>query len=144
MNGPVEYVRVWQGEELPRISHLRPFKDVVIIQSPPDEDWQDLASEWLVASGCLYMMAWGEGCSSWDDSVDWANLREWGYEEVPEEHHVMTTWHEDEPLEEVFWFACYAASNGEVAFGCTVLVDVGPEDRRAEMISRYDQVARAG
>ena len=78
---------------------------MVILEGDYGADWQDEVSRWLVDSGCLYMMAWGPRCSSWDDSVDWANIGSFGDEEIPDAAFVMTTWHDDEPLDEVFWFA---------------------------------------
>jgi hypothetical protein len=43
------------------------------------------------------MMAWGRECSSWDDSVDWANIDKFGDSPIPDDECVVTTWHEDEP-----------------------------------------------
>ncbi len=52
----------------------------------------------LVSSGCRYMCASGIECSSWDDSVDYAfmDLENEAAEVLP---FVMTTWHEDEDIE---------------------------------------------
>ena len=68
------YVRIFPGADLPDITHHAPFKAVVVLEAEYSNDWQNSVSEWLVASGCLYMMAWGPNCSTWDDSVDWANM----------------------------------------------------------------------
>lgn len=56
------------------------------------------------------MMAWGKGCSSWDDSVDLANILKFDGE-IPDNHLVTTTWHENESLSDVFWFCKYTASS---------------------------------
>lgn len=53
----------------------------------------------------MYMMAWGVGCSSWDDSVDLANLEQCGFGDIPDEAFVMTTWHERDTLQQVFEFS---------------------------------------
>ena len=83
---------------LPDISNLNPFRAVVAIEETVTQEWQSEVSRWLVESGCLYLMAWGNNCSSWDTSVDIANLEAFDYEDIPEVNFVMTTWHEDEPL----------------------------------------------
>lgn len=105
----MDYYQISNKGSLPEISNLKPFKCVVVVEEEVDIEWQRQVSEWLVKSGCLYMMAWGKKCSSWDDSVDEANLKEWSYEDIPDESFVMTTWHEKESLSEVMWFAVHSA-----------------------------------
>ena len=68
------YLALHDGDDLKCIDGLRPFKCLILVTEKVAGPWQHSVSEWLVASGCLYMMAWGVNCSSWDDSVDIANL----------------------------------------------------------------------
>src|SRR5215467_8233133 len=98
----LKYLHVTPESDLPDISYLRPFRSVVLIEEPINSEWRAKVSAWLVDAGCLYMMAWGNDCSSWDDSVDIANLEQFNYENIPDERFVMTTWRENEPLAEVF------------------------------------------
>ena len=65
----LRYVQVQDGSPLPDVSELKPYKAIVVVEDRPSQVWRDQASRWLVDSGCLYMMAWGEDCSSWDDNV---------------------------------------------------------------------------
>ena len=51
------------------------------------------------------MMAWGMDCSAWDFSVDEASLGG----QIPNGDFVITTWHDNEPVEEAFWFAQFCA-----------------------------------
>lgn len=102
------------------------------------DDWQDAVSEWIVESGCLYMMAWGRDCSSWDDSVDYANLRQIGSDELTDENHVMTTWHEDEPLSEVFFFNQMCAWHPTMDLPLVTILDINVDDRREKILSAYD------
>src|SRR5882757_3375115 len=51
----------------------------------------------VVRTSCRYALAFGAACSTWDDSIDLASLEA----EVPEDRFVMTTWHENEPIEDV-------------------------------------------
>lgn len=83
------------------------------------------------------MMAWGKGCSSWDDSVDYANMKELGYNDIPEEQFIMTTWHEDEPLREVFWFSKNNAFHPCVKLLNRVILHVSQEDGETELLAEY-------
>jgi hypothetical protein len=136
----VHYFRIWEGENLPEIGRYRPFKCVVIVQSPPTSQWQKEVSEWLVANGCLAMSAWGVSCSTWDDSVDHANIDAWADGEIPDEHFVMTAWHENQPMSEALGFAKYAAFHPVVDLEKSrcLLFDIGPTDRESELVSEYD------
>ena len=87
------------------------------------------------------MMAWGIECSKWDDSVDYANMEAFGYGDVPDESFVVTTWHEDEPLEEVFWFAQRAAKHQIEEIRTTVIIDISLQVRRDELIGKFVRAA---
>ena len=119
---------------------LGPFRAVVIIEEPVDAEWQERVSDWLVRSGCLYMVAWGIKCTTWDDSVDHSMLAAFNYEEVPDEKFVMTTWHEDEPLGEALWFARHCAFHPDVELEHTLLVHIAPQARAEELLGAYREV----
>ena len=110
---------------------------VVVVEAEVSPDWQSIVSNWIVGSGCLYMMAWGVECSSWDDSVDIANLEEFKFGEIPEDRFVMTTWHADEPLAEVFWFSKNNAFHPTVELQRTVLLHISAENREHELLAAY-------
>jgi hypothetical protein len=137
VTGTAEYFRIGEDAPLPDISFNAPFRAVVVLEAPYSTDWQNRISGWLVESGCLYMMAWGEGCSSWDDSVDWASIDDFPDGNVPDARFVMTTWHEHEPLEEVFWFAGHCANHSDVDLANTLILHVSPTARRDEMLERF-------
>lgn len=105
----VKYIHITSNSKLPNISNLKPYKCVVVINDKMTESRQAEISSWLVTSGCLYMMAWGNNCSSWDDSVDLANLEQFDFGVIPNDKFVMTTWHESAPLKEAFEHCKYAA-----------------------------------
>jgi len=136
VTGQPSYFRIQQGEPLPDIALHAPFRAVVIIESQYTSEWQDEVSDWLVNSGCLYMMAWGPRCSEWDDSVDYAMQKRFDFEEAPDESFVMTTWHNNESLEEVFWFAQFCAHDPYVELN-SLIVHVSDTDRGAELLRRY-------
>ena len=60
----------------------------------------------LLDSGCRYFLAAGEDSAAWHDAVDLVGAEREAVEEAPTDGwpHVMTTWHEDDPVEEVAWF----------------------------------------
>ncbi|MBC3881926.1 hypothetical protein H8K35_10440 [Undibacterium sp. LX40W] len=132
-----EYIRLEPGVSLPAVGSAPPYRAVVIVEAPVSTEWQASASDWLVRSGCLYMMAWGTNCSSWDDSVDFANIDQFLPAEAPDDKFVMTTWHEHELLEEVFWFAKNSARHPTVQLERTVLVHISSQSREESLLKVY-------
>jgi hypothetical protein len=128
----IRYLRINSGDQLPDFEDFAPYKAVVVIDLAVDAGWQTRVSQWLVESGCLYMMAWGADCSSWDTSVDEANMRRFDYGDIPDDDFIMTTWHDDEPLAEVIWFAKVAAHHSTVEIDNVLFLHIGAEDRQAE------------
>jgi hypothetical protein len=86
-----------------------------------------------------YMCAWGTDCSEWDTSVDMANIEAHGYEEIPEDRFVMTTWHENEPLTDAFRFAKNDAHHPAVALHNTLLVHVAQVGREEELLASFTE-----
>ena len=133
----IKYVRITGTEKLPDLSTVRPFKSIVVIEDSVSPERQQEISRWLVRSGCLYMMAWGPDCSSWDDSVDHANLEDHKHDDIPEKEFVMTTWHDKETLRDVMEFAKNAAHHPEVDLQNVVVVHLGTTDKSSEFSSMY-------
>lgn len=114
-----------------------PSRVVVIVEAQVTPAWQHEVSRWLIEEGCVYMMAWGLDCSTWDDSVDMANLEIFDFEPIPDERFVMTTWHEEETLQEVFWYAKNCAHHPIVETKRTVLLHISAEPNEAELLAAY-------
>ena len=131
-----EYLHLPPESTPPAIPHL-PFRAVVVVDEQVTDGWRALVSEWLVAIGCLYMMAWGDECSLWNDSVDCANIDAFDNGDIPEDRFVMTTWHDDQPLTEAFWFAEHCAQHPIVEFDATLILDITSKARGAEVIALY-------
>ena len=127
-------------DSIPPALRAVPSKFVVVVEAAVSSEWQQRVSDWIVASGCLYMMAWGRACSTWDDSVDWANIDRQGSGPIPEAAHVVTTWHDDEPLAEVFWFAKTVAQHACVGLAETIILDISTASRRDELLRLYEAV----
>ena len=134
------YVQICPGRPLPSIAQFAPFRAVIVLNTEYDRAWQDEVSDWLVASGCLYVMAWGPDCSNWDDSVDWANLTA-NASEIPDAKFIMTTWHDDDTLEDTFWYAEFNArfSYDDVELHEAVIVDVSQSNREQELVALFRQ-----
>lgn len=133
----VRYLHLPSGSEPPVIGQDGPFKAVVVIEQDVEQDWQTRISDWLVRSGCLYMMAWGRKATTWDNSVDWALLSLHDFKDVPDDKHVMTTWHGEEPLAEVFWFAEMAAFHSTIELPDVWIIDIHETERQALMLEDY-------
>jgi hypothetical protein len=82
------------------------------------------------------MMAWGIDATTWDTSVDIANIDAYP-EGIPDEHFVLTTWHDDEPLSEVFWFSGFCGIHPDVEIIATLILHICEQPREAEMVSAY-------
>ena len=67
-------------------------------------DERNALSDRIVAIGCRLAAIRGFECSAWDDSIDWANLEQFGFARIPPDRFVRTSWHTDESLEEVVDF----------------------------------------
>ena len=137
MTTSVAYLQVVEGGALPESISRSPFRAVVVAEGAVSADWQASVSEWLVRSGCLYMVAWGVNCSSWDDSVDMANIQEFEFKEIPEDRFVMTTWHEDQPLSEALWFAKHNAFHPTVPLRHTLLLHISAQNGEQELLRAY-------
>ena len=133
------YVQLRPGGDMPSVTGLAPFRAVVIVDAIVTPQWQRAVSESLVRSGCLWMIAWGIDCSSWDDSVDYANLEAFDYGEIPDDKSVVTSWHDDKPLSEAFDFCKRCASHRTVVLTTTVLLHISPENREQEICRLFSE-----
>lgn len=134
----VRYIRLEETGPLPTLDDFRPFRAVVVIDTQVSVARQSDISAWLVSSGCLYMMAWGIDCSSWDDSVDMANIEQFDFGDVPDDRFVMTSWHENEELPEVLWFAKHAARHPQVEIANVLLLHISDMDGELVLRDGYD------
>lgn len=131
------YFRLQNGDPLPVLDGFSPYKAVVVIEDIVDFEWQAAASRWLADSGCLFMMAWGKDCSSWDDSVDYANMDQFASGEIPDDKFILTSWHGDEPLQQVVWFSKFAAIHSTIELENVLFLHIGSADRQSEFEDLY-------
>jgi hypothetical protein len=74
--------------------------------------------------------------------VDLANLKAFDHGTIPDRHLVMTTWHEDEPVDYVFWYSENCACHPAASVDGTVIVHVAPKEERARLLRLYEEAAR--
>jgi hypothetical protein len=129
------YLRLEPGCRLPKYDGPCPFRAIVVVEEPVTEEWRWEVCKWLVAADCRYMMAWGIEASAWDDDVDMADLEAHDFQ--VEDEVVMTTWHDDETLADVFEFARNCAIAPGVGPDATLVVHVSRDDRRREFERLY-------
>lgn len=138
------YLHLKPGSAPPQLTGVAPFKAVVVIEADVSREWQNHVSDWLVRAGCRYMMAWGRDCSVWDDAVDWAHLAMFDYGEISEEAFVMTTWHNNDSLAEVFWFSQFCAKHSSFERPVTYIMHISQEPRAREMLEAFEEAIRKG
>lgn len=81
------------------------FAILVIRTSQVSTSWRDQFCEGLINSEhCKQVMVLGHECSIWDDVLDETYLHFYN-DQPPIDTCFMTTWHENETLEEVIEFA---------------------------------------
>lgn len=133
MQKTVNYLQLLPDGDLPAMKDTVPFLAIVIVDDEVSEMWQWEASRWLVESGCRFMQAWGKDCAAWEEAVQEANQEAFNYEDIPEERLVITTSHEDEDLEEVFWFARHRAAHPACPLNRVLIVHVAAQARKEEL-----------
>ena len=138
----VRYLHLPPGDELPELHDRSPFRAVVVLEQETSERWQERVGDWLLRSGCRYMMSWGSDCQAFHDIVDRARDAASRDVDMPDEQFLVTTWHEHEPLSETFWFAEHGANHPVVDLAETVIIHVAPRARGHGMIDAYLRAQR--
>jgi hypothetical protein len=139
----LRYIHLRPGDVPPFLQGIDPFKAILVIEEGSTPEWQTLISDWLVRSGCRYLMAWGHECEQWHDAVDKANIRAFG-SDASGAQFAMTTCHDHEPVEEVFWFSEFCADHPSLDLESTYIVHIAREGRSAELLDGFRDVRRRG
>lgn len=134
----MNYVQLTAESTLPDVSYLQPFKAVLISEQQPNQDRCRAISEWLVSSGCLYVLAWGKGSIDLYESVQAANQAAHIGEQIPDKHLIIATCHEDEQLADVLWFAKYSALHPCFPLDNVLLVHLARIYRGSELLEQYE------
>jgi len=132
------YIQLRPHDALPDLAHLEPFMAIAVIDDDSDEMWRWDVARWLVASGCRFMLAWGKECESWHDALDDAADEAFNYDDIAPEQAVMATHHDDEDLDEVFWFARHRASHPALQLANVVILHVTALGRPNELMNQFE------
>ena len=138
MTDELAYFCISPGEPLPDLSGYGPFKAVLILERETPADRRSVVADWLVAAGCRYAMSWGIDNETWHDQIDDSMHLKFGFDPVPDDHFIMTTWHAD--LEETFWFAQFCAnfSYDDLELPNTLLIHVADASSPEAMLARFE------
>lgn len=131
-----KYFHFHPDADLPVLEGLRAFKTILVADVEVQETTMWDISRWLIASGSLYVLVWGKDSEQWREAVEDAALEAVNYEDVAEQHRVLVTAHEDDDLEEVFWFARHRASH-PADLQDTLILHIADTPRREELEDAY-------
>lgn len=133
------YIHILPNSNAPDILLSEPYRCVIICENVVEDDFQNEVSKWLVDSGCLYALAWGNNASSWDDAVDVASLEKFDFGDIPDDKFVMTTWHDNQTLSEVFVCAKNHADHPTVDLKLTVILHIASQPNKTELIDLFNK-----
>jgi hypothetical protein len=139
-NKTLSYLHLPPDADLPALALPAPFMAIVLVEDDGDavpETWMWDTARWLVASGCRYVLAWGRDCEAWREAVDDAAEEAADYEDIPDERRVLATAHEDDDVDEVFWFARHRAVHPALPLDATLIVHIAAAPRREELEAAY-------
>ena len=131
------YLRLPENGALPTLPNVGQLGVAIVADIPVSNSRQNEIANWLYSSGCRYASTWGVDCSIWHDAMDWAEIAVWP-NDVPDNKFMMTTWHEDEPLDEMFWFIGNAARTyDDKALDHILILNIGDTDRDLELRTKF-------
>ena len=135
MQKTVNYLHLLPDGSLPHMMDKTPFMAILVADEDVSQMWLWDTSRWLVDAGCRVLLAWGKDAEVWSEAVDDAATEAIDAEtaEAAEEQAVVTTSHEGEDLEDLFWFARHRAAHPALTLNKTLIVHVGGTARRQEL-----------
>lgn len=77
---------------------------LVVIDTTINAAEQHALSVQIVEQGCRYAVCAGHQCSTWDDSIDMTLLYEHPDYNSPDDKMIMTTWHDNEPYDDIVYY----------------------------------------
>lgn len=106
----IYYQFVFKGSAVKIPPEFTQYKCLILNEYKIDEEYRWTVREHLVETGCRWMLAWGIDGTLWDDSVDLVEINKFLPEIVgPDDEFVLTTWHDNDTLEEVIHFTKFGA-----------------------------------
>ena len=119
---------------------LGDFKCVILTEDELSAERRNAICREIVGIGCRWAMTWCPDCELWHDCIDDAVLLRHNHS-VPDDEFVLTTWQEQESLEEIMFFAKHAAieSCDDLPLTQLLVLDLGAESRMELILGFYEQ-----
>lgn len=95
--------------------------------------------EEILKKGCRYFVAGGIDCEKWHDYTDEIHFNFYPDFQIPDSEHVMTTWHDNETLEEVIRFALNLTYFDDYQFDKFLFILIDSKLSEAEVVSIIDK-----
>jgi hypothetical protein len=135
-SGLLSYIH-FDGTEPVGISTTAASKVILLAdKSVPDEWMHELCAK-IADTACYYFMSWGTNCEEWHDFVDEAHLAFHNYGDIPDEKHMMTTWHDNEPMRDIFWFCKTCAHHLVHELPSTLIIHITDTAKEEEIKRAY-------
>ncbi|NYE61532.1 hypothetical protein FHW58_002739 [Duganella sp. 1224] len=136
LNSTLNYLHLTPSSDLPALEGLRQFKTILVADADVQEPMMWDVSRWLIDSGSLYVLVWGQDSEQWREAIEDAALEAVNYEDVPDERRVLVTAHEDDELDEVFWYARHRAAH-PADLKHTLILHIADAPRREDLEAAY-------
>jgi hypothetical protein len=107
---------------------------------PMSADEISSIANWALDQGAVYLCVWGPDCERVHDIIDEAVVSRNPGE--TDEDVIMTTWHEDETIEEALWFAvnsAFPAGAYEQTCKTFVTIAVGSQDWGSQIAKKLSK-----
>jgi hypothetical protein len=130
------YLHLAPATSLPPLD-FPPFLAILVVEETVDEMWRFEVCRHLAASNCRYVLAWGSDCEAWREAAEDAFLEAVDYEDVAPERTLLTTAHDDEDVEEVFWFARHRAAHPGLSLDTHVILHVANAPDRERLAEAW-------
>lgn len=136
-NHTLKYLHLVPDSPLPELKGMGQFQAIVVLDGEVAEMsmWETVRG--LVEAGCMLALVWGKDSEAWREALEDAALEAADYEDVPAERAVLVTAHEDEELDEVFWYARHRAAHPALALREVLIVHIADAPRREELEAAY-------
>ncbi|MGZ3183265.1 MAG: DUF7684 family protein [Telluria sp.] len=134
---PLRYLHLRPDGHIPAPEALPPFKAIVIAEEEVSPLWQWELCRWLVACGVRYALCHGVACEAWRAAIEDAADEAQEYDAVAPEQAVVTTAHEDEDLDEVFWLARHKVAHPALRQEMTLLLHVADAGRQDALEAQF-------
>lgn len=134
-----EYVYISPQGRIPK-RQVEPYLCLLVADKKVSGEKIVEIADWLLKTSCLYLMAWGEQSTSWNDAVDMANLKAFNFAYIQDEKFIITTWHDNETLYDVFFFAQTCATHMAVNLEKTVILHIAQQPNQEKLINLFAQV----